>query len=660
MLDLHKDGVYPKELSENLRWRRAIRGAADNDVKLCRQLIERCRNDILFFLNAFCFLLEPRVKNIEGKEPPTIIPFATWAHQDEFILEFERAVNEQYWVGVEKSRGEGATWMVLMVFLHQWLFREHTVSFGLVSRNEQVADNPEDPNSLGWKVDMVLSHLPRWMVHLEKGEPKQLAPSTRFHRSVRNHTWSNRNTGSTITAYTTTSDLARGGRNTAFFCDEFASFKVKDSFLVMSSLVEVTDCVIMASTPNGEQGAFYKAVKEEGTLIKLVVIHWTANETRNRGLYEIADGIPVAVDPENNPLPEGYVELFLEKYRTPLLNRGFDIEKGYRSPWYDRKCLTPGLSPKYIAQQYDLDYGGSKSKVFPIAVLERLQSEAKPPLLQGKITFNHDDLKPNWLEHQDGHLLLWIELTPADCPPQGIRYIVGADVSLGNAGTSGSNSALSIVERDTGVKVAEFAHPGQSPELFAMQTIAICKWFNEAHLIYEDNGPGKTFGNNVIQHGYNNLYFRIQEDRVTKVKTNKPGYTTQRKNKGPLLSEYAYALSTGSFVNPSHVALEEAKGYELFASGKIVHVASLDADPSGAGENHGDRTIADALACHVLMENPPERRAKSNKLDLSKAPETSMAHRTHLAREAARLAKEDFWLPRENVSLARLKAYGVR
>lgn len=632
MLSLYEDGNYPKELTENLRWRGEIRKAAHSDVRLQRQLIERCRVDLLFFLNAFAFILEPRVKNTSGGEPPTVIPFATWSHQDKYLREIETSVNEQEYLGVEKSRGEGATWMVLGVFLHQWLFRQSTLAFGMVSRNEQVADNPEDPDSLGWKLDCYLKHLPRWMVHLEKGEPKRGAPSTCYHRSVRNHTWANRLTGSTITAYTTTADLGRGGRKTAFFLDEFASFKTKDSFLVMSSLVEVTDSVLMVSTPLGEQGAFHKSVSEKNGLMRLIRIHWSENESRNVGLYSLVDGIPVAEDPENNPLPDGYVELFLSKYKPLLLDRGFEIDSGVRSPWYDKKCLTPGLTPKYISQQYDISYAGSSGKFFPIAMLTRLQGECRPPLLDGEIDFNGEDLRPVWRESENGHLLLWLELTVADAPPMGVRYIVGADISTGQGGVHGSNSALSIVERDTGVKVGEFAHPGQSPELFAMQTIAICKWFNEAYLIWEDNGPGKAFGNKVRDIGYGNIYLRELTNKVTRIKTKQPGFTTQRNNKGAFLGSYAFSLGGGVFVNPSHVALEEAKGYEELANGKIVHVSTVGADPSGAGENHGDRCIADALANVALLENPPDR--KKTKTPDSEAPANSFAGRRHRHRES--------------------------
>jgi hypothetical protein len=660
MVELYEGGDYPKDVQSNLRWRRELRVAASGDVKFQRVLIERCRVDILFFFNAFVFLFEPRSKKVDGKQAPTQIPFTTWCHQDVNVLKIVRAIEDQRDVGVEKSRGEGATWMMLMIFLWFWLFNKQFMSFGIVSRNEQASDNPEDPDSLGWKLDFALSNLPRWMVHNEKGEKSQPSPSTKFHRSVRNHTWANRVTNSTITAYTTTGDLGRGGRKTAFALDEMASYRPGDDEAVMSSMVEVTDCVIMVSTPKGPRGAYYKAMKESGPLLEKIRIHWTENDSRNRGLYTLVDGKPVAVDPVNNPLPEGYAKLWLESYRSVLLDRGFHLDDGERSPWYDGRCLRPRMTPKFIAQEYDIDYGGSSSRFFPIAMLERLQEQATPPVIVGEIDFNQEDLLPKWRPAESGHLQLWFELTAADSPPQGVRYIVGADISTGQAGAEGSNSALSIVERDTGVKVGEFAHAGQPPELFAMQSVAISKWFNNAYLIWEANGPGKTFTSAIRDIGYENIYLRTVLTKVNKEKTKMPGFWSQKDSKRELLSNYAFALGSSSFVNPSYLALEEAKGYEEFASGKIEHTAALEADPSGAGENHGDRAIADALANHALMENPLSKR-KVSKQDISKAPEHSAAGRRHRYLEEVKSQRQDLWSSRAGSSVsARLKRFGFK
>jgi len=62
------------------------------------------------------------------------------------------------------------------------------------------------------------------------------------------------------------------------------------------------------------------------------------------------------------------------------------------------------------------------------------------------------------------------------------------------------------------------------------------------------------------------------------------------------LGEYGYALALGFFVNPCKEALEECLCYMNLPGDKVEHVGASGADdPAGAGENHGDRVIADAL-----------------------------------------------------------------
>ena len=70
----------------------------------------------------------------------------------------------------EKARGEGMSWIAVYIALHDWVFAipgTRMVSIGVVSRNLEMADSPDDPASLGWKFDWALKRLPKWMVGAE-------------------------------------------------------------------------------------------------------------------------------------------------------------------------------------------------------------------------------------------------------------------------------------------------------------------------------------------------------------------------------------------------------------------------------------------------------------------------------------------------------------
>src|SRR5210317_2256643 len=100
-------GRVPKELKKNLKFRRNVLDSAVGEPKVQKRLVEACRRDPLFWLNGFCWLYEPRFKH-------AMIPFLTWKHQDIAFMAMREALGVRD-VLVDKSRGEGASWMVLML-----------------------------------------------------------------------------------------------------------------------------------------------------------------------------------------------------------------------------------------------------------------------------------------------------------------------------------------------------------------------------------------------------------------------------------------------------------------------------------------------------------------------------------------------------------------
>ena len=63
-------------------------------------------------------------------------------------------------------------------------------------------------------------------------------------------------------------------------------------------------------------------------------------------------------------------------------------------------------------------------------------------------------------------------------------------------------------------------------------------------------------------------------------------------------------LFNEEFVNHSREAIDECREFVYDSSGGVEHSLSINAqDKSGARSNHGDRVIADALACLALGGN---------------------------------------------------------
>lgn len=544
--------LVPKGLEENLRFRRELVKAGSKDRKTAHHIWMACARDPLFYINTFCWTHNPR------KKGNTTLPMITYPFQDDMVREILSAIEDDEDFLVEKSRDMGASWICLCVF--EWLWHFHDgKTFLCISSKEDLVDDKDNPNCLFWKIDFLLktNHQPGWL------------------RPNFNHTkltFVNYDTGSTINGESTNSNAGRGGRNTAILLDEFAA--VEEDVKVAAATRDNTDCRIFNSTPTyrGTNCEFYNLTQKEG--LRRFKAHWTLHPDKAKGLYYDEQGKP-------------------------------------HSPWYDKQCRRAS-SMAEIAIELDIDYKGAASGYFDSIVIDKLKRECQHPVMQGDPEFNLETGTFSVLANPQGSMRLWDAPTNTQRGerwPDTDEYTVGADISYGKGST---NSALSIVNRKTGVKVAEIVNSRVEPHEWAKLAVAVCKWFNNAFLVWEENGPGTIFRENVITLGYRNFFYRRNEKKLGKPDSDIPGWYNTPQTKRTLLSDYKKALAAGSFRNHSIEALKECLQYVFTAAGNIEHGGAINAiDPSGARENHGDRVIADALAWLGCNARPVREEAKA-------------------------------------------------
>ena len=540
--------LVPKGYHENLAWRADVLRQAATDRGMQRDIKKMCAEDLLFHLNLFGWVIEPRPKMSESRN----LPFITYDYQDEALCELNDCIG-QCDVAIKKSRDMGASWMILFLLHWRWLFMEYE-SFLLVSRNEDYVDKPGNPKALFFKLDYINKHLPPWM--LPKGFTERL------HR--RGGHLENPENGAVLDGEATTGDLAAGDRRTAIMLDEFARFDVLDSYRAMSSTISATDCRIFNSTFKGSGNAFADVVEKGHT--KVIWLPWHKHPIKRVGLY-VSDGTKHAPDHKGK----------------------------LRSPWYDKECER-AVHPFEIQQEVDGDAINSNAQFFDTQTLQdRIETDTMPPFAIGELRFEPHSLEPEDYCTQDrGRLKLWIHPDPYGKMPQGLRCAAGADIA---AGTGASNSVLMFYNRDTGEKIGEFVDPNIRPEEFGRYAVAMCKWFNDAFLVAEANGPGKTFLAVVIENDYSNIYFRRNEDVMGRPVTMNPGWWAGKEEKGHLFAEYRSALRDRKIINRSKDALQECREIVFTPDNSVEHVRERGkTDPSGAKYNHGDRPTADALA----------------------------------------------------------------
>lgn len=588
--------LVPKDPLENLRWRERMGRAALRDVGLQHALKQAALDDLLFFINAFCWLREPRGL-------VTTIPFTTWPHQHPFFEAMENQILESRRtqrpapLTVRKSRGQGGTWGYICFDLWHWL-QDEGYSVGYVTRNEDLVDSRTDEDTILWKAAWEIEQLPAWL------RPKGYNASVC--RSLSDHTIVNPENGSYFSGYAAGQDVARGGRKTAFRCDEIGA----EDFIsggkdekVMASIGHVTYAMCLVSTYGADEGVFYEAAEDPENTRK-VTLDWKDNPVHAHLAYVLREGKPVAVVPGDQGEVEEYVREHSAELRK-LERRGHKMEGHTRSPWYDACCLLPGATPRSIARELDLNPRGAVGKAFDLDLLDRMKSECcRLPIWQGKPVFDSETLELKGLICQDhGPLKLWFRPGGDNTVPRS-RYAIGCDISAGGTGNYSSNSVACGVDRQTGEQVLEWAAQGWPATKFAKLAVGLAKWMMNAYLGWEASGPtGTQFGKVVVEDcSYQNVYYRDVEEIGSRKKTRKVGwYNGSDEDKGELFEELGMAFEDGTFIPRSEDMIRECGEYE-WEAGKLIHRPS-----KSAGElekAHGDRCIGAGVARLLCKDRP--------------------------------------------------------
>jgi hypothetical protein len=257
----------------------------------------------------------------------------------------------------------------------------------------------------------------------------------------------------------------------------------------------------------------------------------------------------------------------------------------------------------------------------------------------GDLNFDPATSQPkSFVQRPGGPLRLWCGVDASGQVAHDRGYVIGADIS---AGTGSSNSVLSIADRNTGEKIGELVTPNLRPDELARYAVALCKWFHDAEgngafIIWEAPGPGRNFGDVVIELGYRHVYWKTKEESIARNTVPVPGWWPVKDAKRAVFGDYRRALLDGRFINRSREAMSELREIVYTANGSIEHSkATRTIDPSGARDNHGDRPTADALCCYALA-----RRAPAIALREDIVPEGSILARRKLVEDKRRRLAE--------------------
>jgi hypothetical protein len=583
--------LVPKEPEANHRFRSDLLRAAEKSLRMQAALRKMCQVDILFFINAFVWQI-----NFLKKDEEQPGPFITHEFQDRVILkepgvhwkgEPAEGLNEagMLWcmendqsLLIEKSREMGASWLCLIVLDWRFLFHRW-VKFLCISRSEEAVEKAGDSDALFWKLDWIHRHLPKWLL-----------PSHGVRRGRRY--FGNKDLGSSITGQASTGLAGVGGRATAMFIDEFSV--IREDTEVRAFTANYTNCRIFNGTHRGLDTEMYRLSKQPE--IKKLTIHWTQDPAKRRGLYRSASKIDVLDKQHEYPLDFNF-----DRTGKPVGGP----HPGLRSPYYDRKCIEIGNEAK-IAMDMDINPERSVSTFFDSMLIDQLIREyCQPPWWEGDLEYERDTGKPvKLIQKTGGRIKLWCALDMSGKPPCD-RYGAGGDFSTG---TGASNTCLSIASCTTGEKVCEVADPALGPVDAAEFFVALLRLFLDKHedpplFGFEITGPGAKFKIRAVDElKYKNVYRRIDDYSAGAVESDKIGFDASTKQQRPLLDDYASSLRRHEFLNRSKIAMQECLAWKYDEKGIPRWSGQIADDPSGARENHGDRSVADMI-CNRMIRN---------------------------------------------------------
>ena len=635
--------AIPKEQEGNVKFRLGLHKLLLEDkAARIHYLALSSLNPCIFFNSSYWFPA-PRAKAGER-----IVPAILWPHQETALQKLRKAIFEGFDVVIDKSRSEGATFLLCGITLLYWLIQdEFTVLLG--SRVEELVDKSTDiingrvvgsEKTLFYKIMFLLNNLPAYL------KPKY-SKTHMFLQNLEN--------GSAYTGESTSMGFGKGSRATVIAVDELAAVEPKIAQAIIENIADVATCCIFNSTQGdwGESHPYAKMLKDGDT--EIIVLDWTDNPTKNVGLYKseregevtlydldyYKKEYPDLVLPKLRFInagpkaknPAKVETLTLKKKSTPeefhslfVWDGGVSNFNCFRSRWYDAEEKRPQRTKRGMAQNVLRIPAGSSELFFSFALTERLRDRVRKARYYGDVNYtigydgciNHSELV--YGSHHSA-LQWWGELHNGR-PLQGHNYVIGCDLSKG---TGTSNSVAAFIDVNTNELVGLYVTAYLSISDFAERVVALGEWVggNEQPLIgWEENGAPE-FQTRLDELGWYNLY--VKQNRLNKAikSANKYGWRSTKGTSGTkveVLNKLDAALHEGLRDKPRYRPLviydeqtiNELGSYVWFEGKVDIGPAAAQTESSGAKAAHGDRVIAlavsnDAVEQQIAGDEQEER-----------------------------------------------------
>jgi hypothetical protein len=187
-------------------------------------------------------------------------------------------------------------------------------------------------------------------------------------------------------------------------------------------------------------------------------------------------------------------------------------------------------------------------------------------------------------------------------PQPGRHYVIGADVSegidanMGDGNPDADFSVAPVFDRDTGEQVAVWRGRVQPAE-FGRTLDALARWYNNAGVVPEANGPGLACIDELLRAGYPSglIYHRRDApDGDPWTRSDLIGWKTTQVTRPQLVSKVDAALREGSIILHDPITISELNTFVIKTTGKAEAQSGC----------HDDCVIGLGLALVGIAEMP--------------------------------------------------------
>jgi hypothetical protein len=455
--------LLPKDRAGLLRWRIYVLKRCLTDTDFRADIRAMCARDVAFFGNTFAWLHETR--DDAFTDSAGSFPLILWCDQADLL-----AWLQQYGgttdLTIEKTRGIGLSWLVIIYLFWKWLFYGSHLDYGILSKEDKSLDIHRRPATLMGKLDLLFESMPGWL---------QLGPDSKsiLKRTVTKHKFVNTLNNNAILGFTSGDDNLRSARVNLMVVDEAAYLPV-DSQRWLASSQFVSSSRIFVSTHDGTATFFYRLTIDEKSRLVRISTWWQDNPARWRGAYIVK---------------AGQVEYLDKEYKhKPDYNFHFEHPGLERSPWVDLEFEKPGADTTKLLQEIYGTAALDTRKLFQRVVIDIAEESCTPPNYRCRLNPHGE-----FIEDLDGEWFFWQDIAlPFDS-----LYYVGVDPALGVADRA--LAGIVVIDAKTGHTVVTAGLAETNSVALARAVETLCKKLcgprgaYNAVVVPESQGIGVSF-----------------------------------------------------------------------------------------------------------------------------------------------------------------------